>query len=64
VRGKAVRSLVEYAMRAKIAGVVLEACGLADARDAAWDRAAEGLTSQPTRTSKVSASGARLRTGT
>jgi putative RecB family exonuclease len=42
VRGKAVHSLIEYAMRAKMAGVVLEAGGIADAWDAVWDQAAEG----------------------
>jgi RecB family exonuclease len=42
VRGKAVHSVIEYAMRAKMAGVVLEAGALLDAWDAAWDQAAEG----------------------
>ena len=35
VRGKAVHKLIEYAMRAKIAGVVLEAGGFSDV----WDTA-------------------------
>jgi RecB family exonuclease len=42
VRGKAVHSLIEYAMRAKMAGVVLEAAGISDAWEAVWDEAAEG----------------------
>src|SRR5215472_13478636 len=42
VRGKAVHKLIEYAMRAKIAGVVLEQGALSDAWDVAWDQAAEG----------------------
>jgi putative RecB family exonuclease len=42
VRGKAVHSLIEYAMRAKMAGVVLEAGAIPDAWDAVWDQAAEG----------------------
>ena len=42
VRGKAVHKLIEYAMRAKIAGVVLEAGAFSDAWDTAWDQAAEG----------------------
>jgi hypothetical protein len=42
VRGKAVHAIVEYWMRAKLAGVELEPAGLADAWDAAWDQAAEG----------------------
>ena len=41
VRGKAVHKLIEYAMRAKIAGVLLEPGALSDAWDAAWDQAAE-----------------------
>jgi RecB family exonuclease len=42
VRGKAVHKLIEYAMRAKIAGIVLEPGAFDDAWDAAWDQAAEG----------------------
>jgi CRISPR/Cas system-associated exonuclease Cas4 (RecB family) len=61
VRGKAVHSLVEYAMRAKIAGVVLEAGGLADAWDAVWDSAAEGAEfAADDDVEALKASGARL----
>ena len=42
VRGKAVHKLIEYALRAKIAGVVLEPGALSDAWDVSWDQAAEG----------------------
>jgi hypothetical protein len=42
VRGKAVHKLIEHAMRAKIAGLVLEPESLNDTWDAAWDQAAEG----------------------
>jgi hypothetical protein len=42
VRGKAVHKLIEYAMRAKIAGVMLEIGAFSDAWDTAWDQAAEG----------------------
>src|SRR5262245_21178000 len=42
VRGKAVHAVIEYAMRAKMAGVVLDPAALPDAWDAAWDQAAEG----------------------
>src|SRR5262245_22422888 len=42
VRGKAVHSIVEYYMRAKIAGVSLDPAGMSDAWDYAWDQAAEG----------------------
>jgi len=47
VRGKAVHKLIEYALRAKIAGVVLEPGGLSAAWDIAWDQAAEGAEFQP-----------------
>ena len=42
VRGSAVHKTVEYALEAKMAGVVLEAGAVSDAWDAAWDNAAEG----------------------
>src|SRR5215472_4397465 len=42
VRGKAVHGVIEYAMRAKMAGIVLEAGAISDVWDAAWDQAAEG----------------------
>jgi hypothetical protein len=42
VRGKAVHAVIEYAMRAKMAGVVLETSAISDVWDAAWDEAASG----------------------
>src|SRR5215472_16941894 len=61
VRGKAVHKLIEYAMRAKIAGVVLEPGALSDAWDDAWDQAAEGAEFQPEEDiDALKASGARL----
>jgi CRISPR/Cas system-associated exonuclease Cas4 (RecB family) len=61
VRGKAVHSLIEYAMRAKMAGVVLEAGGFADAWDAAWDEATEGAEfAADDDVEALKASGARL----
>src|SRR5215831_12244046 len=61
VRGKAVHKLIEYAMRAKIAGVVLEQGALSDAWDVAWDQAAEGAEFQADEDiDALKASGARL----
>ena len=60
VRGQAVHKLIEYAMRAKMAGVVLEAGGLADAWEAAWDQAAEGAEFRAGDVESLKASGARL----
>jgi hypothetical protein len=61
VRGKAVHKLIEYAMRAKIAGVVLEAGALSDAWDAVWDQATEGAEFRPEEDIEaLKASGARL----
>ena len=42
VRGKAVHSIVAFAMQAKMEGVNLEPAGIADAFDHAWEQAAEG----------------------
>ena len=42
VRGKAVHSIVAFAMQAKIEGVDLEPAGITDAFDHAWEAAAEG----------------------
>src|SRR5215471_2553814 len=61
VRGKAVHKTIEYALRAKIAGVVLEPGALSDAWDVAWDQAAEGAEFQPEEDiESLKASGARL----
>ena len=61
VRGKAVHKLIEYAMRAKIAGIALEAGALSDAWDAAWDQAAEGAEfAASDDVEDLKASGARL----
>src|SRR5215467_2811301 len=61
VRGKAVHKLIEYAMRAKIAGAVLEPGALSDAWDVAWDQAAEGAEFQADEDiDALKASGARL----
>lgn len=61
VRGKAVHKTIEYAMRAKIAGVTLGPADLADAWDHAWDDAAEGAEfSSFDNIEDLKASGARL----
>jgi RecB family exonuclease len=61
VRGKAVHKLLEYAMRAKMAGVLLEVGAISDAWDAAWDQAAEGAEFAPDDDIEaLKASGARL----
>src|SRR5215831_3795036 len=61
VRGKAVHKTIEYALRAKIAGVVLEPGALSDAWDVSWDQAAEGAEFQADEDiDALKASGARL----
>src|SRR5262249_9527863 len=61
VRGKAVHKTIEYALRAKIVGVVLEPGALSDAWDVAWDQAAEGAEFQADEDiDALKASGARL----
>jgi CRISPR/Cas system-associated exonuclease Cas4 (RecB family) len=61
VRGKAVHAIIEYAMRAKMAGVVLETGALSDVWDAAWDQAAEGAEFQEyDDVEALKSSGARL----
>jgi RecB family exonuclease len=42
VRGKAFHAIVEYWMRAKMAGVQLDLAGIGDVWNYAWDEAAEG----------------------
>ena len=47
VRGKAVHSIIGYYMSAKAEGIVLDAAGMADAYDHAWDDAAAGAEFAP-----------------
>jgi CRISPR/Cas system-associated exonuclease Cas4 (RecB family) len=61
VRGKAVHAIIEYALRAKMAGVVLETGALSDCWDVAWDEAAESAQFQACEDVEgLKASGARL----